>query len=102
MLVIILKEDRLAEQIRELDPKRSGEFGQDIESTDLPLATLNLAEPVLGAADEVREHSLRQSASGTVESYPLTDAQMIASASHGYNDTQCAREDPDSLSGSSC
>ncbi|MBB5840183.1 hypothetical protein HDA39_006917 [Kribbella italica] len=27
---------------------------------------------------------------------------MIASASHGYNDTQCAREDPDSLSGSSC
>ena len=57
-------------------------LGQHVQSADLPLVPLNLAEPVLGPSDQSSEHALCHAATSTVERDPFPDGQLVSGASH--------------------
>ncbi len=105
--VCVLDQDRLSEQVPDGHAQLARQFGQDVQASHVPLVALDLAEPVLGAADELGQHLLRQAAASAVERDAVAHAVVIAGASHGVrvgpptDPRGAASAYPDSLSGSS-
>src|SRR5690606_10801796 len=100
LLTIILNQHRLADEVTQRDPKSTREFRQDVESPDFPLPALDLAEPVLRASHEVRQHGLRQPAARPVERDALPEAEVVSRSTHEVNHrSEHPPSDPDILSG---
>lgn len=78
-----LREHWLSQEVAQRDTERLCQVNQQIDTADLPFAPFNLAEPVLGSADETRQHRLSQAPATPVERDALADRQTIPGASHG-------------------
>lgn len=84
MLLLVLQQHGLTQQVTQRQSKRPRHIGQDIKPTNLPLATLDLAQPVLSTAHQVRENNLRQSATTPVKGNTLTNAELITRPTHDH------------------
>jgi hypothetical protein len=82
MLFVVLQQHRLTKQITERDSKRPRYIREHIKPTDLPLSTLDLAQPVLSATHQVSENDLGQATATPVEGNSLADAELITRATH--------------------
>lgn len=58
ILLVVLHQDTLTQQITERDSKRPCQIYKHIKAANLPLATLDLAQPVLGTTYQVSENNL--------------------------------------------
>ena len=82
MRLYVLQQDRLSEQITECDSKRPRHIRKHIKPANLPLATLDLAQPVLSTTHQVSENNPRQYATTPVEGNTLADAELITRTPH--------------------
>lgn len=82
MLLVVLQQHRLTKQITERNSERPRHIREHIQPTDLPLATLDLAQPILSPTHQVSEHNLRQPAATPVEGDTLADAELITCTTH--------------------
>ena len=82
MLLVVLQQHRLTKQITQRDSKRPRHIHEHIKPTDLPLATLDLAQPILSATHQVGENDLGQSTATPVEGDAFADAELITCTTH--------------------
>jgi hypothetical protein len=82
MLLFVLQQHRLTKQITQRDSKRPRHIRKHIKPTDLPLATLDLAQPILSATHQVSENDLGQPAATPVEGNTLANAELITCTTH--------------------
>jgi hypothetical protein len=74
IVVLVLDQDRLAQEIPERDAKGTGEVGEDVDAADLALAAFDLAQPVLRPPHEAGEDHLGQTPALPVERNAFPDA----------------------------
>ncbi len=77
MRLYVLQQDRLTKQVTEHDSKRPRQIRERIEPTDIPLTTLDLAQPILSTTHQVSENNLGQPATTPVKRNALADAELI-------------------------
>ena len=92
VLVLVLHQHGLAEQVAQRHPQAPRDVGEDVQPADIPLAPLDLAQPVLSPAHQVSQHRLRQPTPPPVEGNTLPDAELITRTTHTHRLTvQCLR-----------
>jgi hypothetical protein len=82
VVLVVLDKDRLPQQITHLDSQRPRQLSDDVQAPHIPYTPLNLADPVLGAANQIPEHALAHSASPSIESDAFADSHLITSTAH--------------------
>jgi hypothetical protein len=63
----VLDQDRLTQQIAHADPEGAGHLADHVQAANVALVALNLAQPILGAADKLSQNALGQTPTPAVE-----------------------------------
>src|SRR5918994_2461912 len=100
IVVLVLDENGLPEQVAKSDAQDPGDITEDVESADVALAALDLAQPVLRPPDKAGQDRLGETAPPSVKRDALSNAQVVTRAPHDLNDRPASGWYPDSLSGS--